>query len=294
VTTRLIIDTDPGIDDAVAILLAAASPEVSLQALITVAGNVPVTQTTANAAALADLIDSDVPVARGAAGPLCGRPGPHATAVHGQNGLAGYTLPASHRNILEANDLYRQILHSAPATVAAIGPLTNIANLVTHAPSTANRIEHLVIMGGSTTHGNVTADAEFNIYADPEAAACVLNSQLYPTLIGLNITERALVGPSHVPARGTATELANHLFQGRNTQQHDSLALAYTIDPSLVKTLPARVRVECDDERSRGKTHVDFHSPSPNCLVGVEVDVVRFRELLLSRLAALDAQLDRT
>jgi inosine-uridine nucleoside N-ribohydrolase len=188
-----VIDTDPGVDDAIALLVAAASPEVELRAVTTVFGNVSVSQTTENALRILALAGADhIPVATGADRPLV-HPQPHRAAhVHGANGLGGVELPSAQR-LAEGTPAVRllaDLLHgsSEPVTVCAVGPLTNLALLVATDPAAAARIERLVVMGGAYGSGNVTPTAEFNVWSDPEAAQRVLTSGLPITVVGLDVT----------------------------------------------------------------------------------------------------------
>src|ERR671920_1448672 len=194
VATPLVIDTDPGIDDALAILLALASPEVDLRLVTTVHGNVELAQTTENALRVLHLAGrSDVPVAAGARSSLVHPQPERAGHVHGAAGLGGVELPPSPATVdprPAVVALAELLMTSAePVTVAAIGPLTNIALLLRVFPDAAARIGRLVVMGGSATRGgNVTAAAEFNVWADPEAAQAVLTAGLPTTMVGLDVT----------------------------------------------------------------------------------------------------------
>ena len=309
----IIIDTDPGIDDALAIMLAAASPEVEILGITAVAGNVGLDKTAPNAAALADLLQLDCPVGRGAAGPLWRRDTKPAWDVHGEDGFGGYTLPASARELESAVPLMARLIEASadPVTVVAIGPLTNVAGLITHHPETARKVERFVIMGGGTLDrlGNMTPTAEFNIYYDPDSAARLFDfgsqSGVPITMVGLNVTERALVGPQHLPelvaSGGPAAQMIQHMMgsygsapSDEGMAQHDSVAMGAAIDPSIVETAHCFVDVENVGRLTSGMTVVDFAGLSgeePNCDVALSVDLPRFRELLNTRVAQLDARL---
>jgi len=308
-TRPIIIDTDPGIDDALAIMLAAASPEVDLLGLVAVAGNVGLDRTAPNAAALADLLRLDVPVGRGSALPLWRTP-THASQVHGENGFGGYELPASTRVLEPGVPLLARLIEQSaePVTVVAIGPLTNIAQLMNEHPATARKIERIVLMGGGTLDvlGNATPTAEFNIWWDPDAAVRVFGFGVPLTMVGLNATHQALVGPQHLPrllaSGGPVAKMVEHLLsgyqdshheQGAGMAQHDSLALAAVLDPAVITTRHLYVDVENTGRRTTGMTVVDYLGRwgEPNCDVAFEVDVERFRALLDSRLSVLDASL---
>ncbi len=305
----VIIDTDPGIDDAVALFLAAASPEVNLLGVISVAGNVGLHHTAPNAAALVDLLRLDIPVGKGAEGPLWRRDTKPAEAVHGTNGLGGYTLPQSGRTLEPGLELMARLIRESPepVTIIAIGPLTNIAGLVPFSPEVLANVERLVLMGGGTLEhmGNVTPSAEFNIYYDPDAAARVFASDLDITMVGLNVTNHALVGVSHLPgiehSEGEVANITRHLLStyrskvaDDGTAQHDSVAVASVIDPSLITTKLLHVDVDNTGRLTAGQTVVDHSGDTgltPNVHVALSLDLPRFRSLLNERLSALDARL---
>lgn len=337
--TPLIIDTDPGIDDALAIMLAAASPEVELLGMTAVAGNVGLDKTAPNLAALADLVRFTGPVGIGAAGPLWRRDTLPAWDVHGVNGLGGYELPPSARAMEPALPLMARLIEASdsPVTIAAIGPLTNIAGLITHFPEAASQVARFVIMGGGTLdrQGNTTPAAEFNIYYDPDAAARLFafgsETGIPITMVGLNVTDHALVGPAHLPlvfgaggiggsggpcARMLAHIMANYetsrtsddaegsdgtgasgIFEGSDstaTAQHDAVALAAVIQPDILKTRSLFVDVENTGRLTSGMTvvdHLGLSGNAPNCDVALSVDVTRLRSLLNTRIAALDERL---
>lgn len=305
----IIIDTDPGIDDALAIMLAAASPEVEIRGIVAVAGNVPIEHTSANSAALADLLGLQAPVGRGASGPLWRRDVHFAPDVHGENGFGGYQLSPSRRKVEPGIPLLARLIDTSetPITLVPIGPLTNIALLMNEYPKIARKVERLVIMGGGALGvlGNVTPAAEFNIWFDPDAAARVFDFGVPITMVGLNATHQALVGRSHLPrlfsSDGPVARMVGHLLDsyhdaaesGAASAQHDSLAMAVVIDPTILTTVPARVDVENVGRLTAGMTVVDLSDQGgePNCDVATVVDVPRFRELLDTRLSQLDASL---
>src|SRR6218665_420141 len=264
----IIIDTDPRIDDPLPIMLAAASPEVKILGIVAVAGNVGLEHTAANAASLADLLRLTCPVGRGASGPLWRRDTSSATEVHGTNGRGGYQLPTSKRPLEAGIPLCARLIETSPepVTVVAIGPLTNIALLINQHPETARKVERFVIMGGGTLDvlGNTTPAAEFNIYYDPDAAACLFNFGVPITMVGLNATHHTLLRSSHLPhllpplppvltsappprllaPGGRVAKMVAHLIASYHktpqpsdeSAQHDSLALAAVVDPSILTT----------------------------------------------------------
>jgi inosine-uridine nucleoside N-ribohydrolase len=208
----ILIDCDPGHDDAIALLLALASPEVELLGVTTVHGNQTLAKTTANALRVLELAGrSDVPVAAGAERPLVREPAV-AADVHGESGLDGPELPEPTTAAVDAHavDFLAERLIAAPEPVTLIptGPLTNVALLLARHPLAAENIERIVLMGGAIAEGNVTPAAEFNIWVDPEAAARVFASGLDVTMIGLDVTHRALLTPAHAEQLRAAGRIA--------------------------------------------------------------------------------------
>lgn len=310
----LVVDTDPGIDDALALLLALGSPEVDLRLVTTVHGNVDLTRTTENALRVLHLAGrSDVPVAVGARSSLVVPQPRRAGHVHGEEGLGGVVLPPSPAAVdprPAVVALAELLLGSEqPVTVAAIGPLTNIALLLAVYPDAAARIGRLVVMGGSATRGgNVTAAAEFNVWADPEAAAVVLAAGLPTVLVGLDVTlptvlteagiaRFAAAGPVGAQAAAMLRQYLDHARTSYGTDGvvvHDALALTEAIVPGTLRTVPRDVVVDTGPGAGRGQTLVDRRAPSSSATaVAVAEDVdsgaaVRFLVSRLERLAAGD------
>ena len=308
----LVIDTDPGIDDAVAVLLALASPEVDLRLVTTVHGNVELERTTDNALRVLHLAGrADVPVAAGAAGSLVHPQAERAGHVHGTAGLGGVQLPPSPAPVdpRPAVVALAEVLLSSPTpvTVAAIGPLTNIALLLHVFPEAAARIGRLVVMGGSAARGgNVTAAAEFNVWADPEAAQVVFGSTLPTVMVGLDVTLPTVLGEQDIArfaAAGpigaqAAAILQQYLAHARvaygisGVVVHDALALTEAIAPGTLATARRDVVVDTGLGAGRGQTLVDRRtvSASPTAVEVAEgVDSAAAVEFLVSRLASLDA-----
>jgi len=305
----LLIDCDPGHDDAMALLLALASPEVELLGVTTVGGNASLANTTANALRVLELVGrTDVPVAAGAARPLL-RELEVADDVHGESGLEGPDLPAPTSAPVEAHaiDFMAETLRgaAAPVTLVPVGPLTNVALLLARHPELADRVERIVLMGGAIAEGNVTPAAEFNVWVDPEAAARVFASGIDVTMIGLDVTHRALLTEAHVRelrAGGrVGTVVAElHEFYARfhrevydfdGTPVHDAVAVAHALAPGILETAHRHVAVECASELCRGRTVVDLWrrtGQAPNAHVGVGIDGERFLALLVERLASFD------
>lgn len=307
----LVIDTDPGIDDALAILLALASPEVDLRLVTTVHGNVDLPLTTENALRVLHLAGrSDVPVAAGAQASLIHPQPERAGHVHGAEGLGGVRLAPSPARVdpRPAVTALAELLMSSPepVTVAPIGPLTNIALLLAVYPEAAARIGRLVLMGGSAGHGgNVTAAAEFNIWSDPEAAAAVLGSTIPTVMVGLDVTMAtvlpeegiarfAAAGPVGATAAAILRQYLDHardVYGTAGVVVHDALALTEAIAPGTLGTVRRDVVVDTTLGAGRGQTLVDRRSVSaaPTAVdVAETVDGAAAVEFLVSRLAGLD------
>ncbi len=291
-TKKILIDCDPGVDDAMAIALAHGSPEVDVVGLTTVAGNVNVDKTTRNALSLVEFLGmDDVPVARGAERPLVREP-VIAEHVHGDGGLGHATLPAPTTGAVDAHavDFLIDTLAAARGeiSVAAVGPLTNIALALRKEPKIAEWVREFVIMGGSYTRGNRTPAAEFNVLADPEAAAVVFSAPWETVMIGLDLTHQARAN-AVVRARFAELQLgrldselltpcldlygqhAQYVHEGPAI--HDACAVAYVIDPSLVTTVHARVDVETHGRFTSGMTVTDFAAAPGKCNVQVATEL---------------------
>src|SRR4051794_12760362 len=304
--TPLIIDCDPGHDDAMALLLAVGSPELELAAVTTVAGNQTIEKVTANAIRVLDVVSEHaIPVAAGAQRALV-YPARVAAEVHGETGLDGPDLPPPSRppEPLHAVELQARLLRERPHTLAAVGPLTNIALLLALHPELTGRIERLVIMGGALDGGNTTPVAEFNIWADPEAAARVFASGLDITMVGLDVTHRALFSAERAEAlrstgRAGAVVADLHGFYSRFHKEvyghdsvpvHDALAVAHLIRPDLLGTEHLPVVIDTGTGPGRGQTIVDRlrrTGAEPNAHVALDVDADGFIDLLTERISAL-------
>jgi pyrimidine-specific ribonucleoside hydrolase len=309
VSVPIILDCDPGHDDAIALLLALASPEVDLLGVTTVAGNSTLDKTTTNALKVLELSgNQQVPVAMGAPRPLV-RELVVAEHVHGQSGLDGPSLadPVTRPVALHAVDfLADRILSSPdPVTLVPLGPLTNIALLLNRYPEALNNVSRIVSMGGAMGLGNFTPAAEFNIYVDPEAAHRVYHSGVPITMIGLDVTHQALLDQAHAerlrPLGKTGRFVAEmldffignyprHRSGGGGAPIHDAVAVATIIWPDLVSTVDCHVTVETQSDLCRGRTVVDrwqvTGKPS-NAEVGLALPGDRFAELLIERISHL-------
>ncbi len=270
---RVIIDTDPGVDDALALLLAMRSPELKIEAITAVAGNVPLDLTLPNALRMVEIAGrTDIPVAAGARAPLVRRLVTAAYA-HGENGLGGAVFPEPKtKPVAEpAAVLIRQIIRKFPGevTLLTIGPLTNIATALNADPELAGMVRRLVMMGGSLSGGNITPAAEFNIYVDPEAARIVFQSGIPVTMVGLDVTRKTSLTEDHVrqlqagqnPVSQAAATIARNAIEHNRERgfavgpnMHDSLAVAGFIDPSLLQMKDYYVDVEIMGELTAGET----------------------------------------
>jgi purine nucleosidase/pyrimidine-specific ribonucleoside hydrolase len=305
----VVLDCDPGHDDMVAILLAAASPALELRAITTVGGNGRLEQTTRNALLVCTHAGiRDVPVAAGCAGPLLGDL-EAAEAVHGASGLDGADLgePDVIADPRHGVDLLADVLRDSrePVTVIATGPLTNVALLLRRYPELRSAIGEIVLMGGAIATGNWRPLAEFNIWVDPEAAHVVFTSGLAVTMCGLDVTHQALATADVLnDLRAVGTPLALLVvdllgfFADRYQQLwgfpaapvHDPVAVARVIDPSIVGCVEAHVAIELHGTHTRGATVVDrfgVTGEAPNAQVALELDHARFWALVVDAVRAL-------
>jgi len=301
VSTPILIDCDPGHDDAIALLLALASPEVELIGVTTTHGNQTLEKTTANAIRVLEAAGcGEIPVAAGADRPLV-RELYVAAYVHGETGLDGPALPPPQARPVEqhAADFLAERLGPGVVLVPT-GPLTNVALALERGA----RPERIVLMGGAIGEGNVTPAAEFNIWADPEAADRVFRSGVDVTMVGLDVTHQALFGPDRVErlrGGGRIGQIVAELFDfygifHRETYGwpgspvHDAVAVAYVIRPDLLETVLCGVVVDTGGELSRGRTNVDRWGRmgwEPNAHVAVSIDAPAFLDLLVGRLISL-------
>ncbi|MCB1339557.1 MAG: nucleoside hydrolase [Pseudooceanicola sp.] len=276
-TKRIIIDTDPGQDDALAILLALSVPdELEVAGITAVAGNVRVEQTCVNALRICQLAGRpEVPVFAGAAGPLM-RPLHTAEFICGADGLAGMALPAPRQAAREVHAVtyLTEVLRASvkPITICALGPLTNIALALRMAPEVAARIERLVIMGGARDLGNMTAAAEFNFFVDPHAAAVVFDSGVPITLFPLNATYQAVASPArlagfddtgHVQAQVLSMLRRERpggasLGGGEGHPMHDPCTVAWLLWPELFEGRDCRVDIETAEGPTVGRSTIDW------------------------------------
>jgi pyrimidine-specific ribonucleoside hydrolase len=323
---RIILDTDPGVDDAMAIFLALRSPELHVEAVTPVCGNVPLSLTLPNALRLVEIAGrTDIPVAAGAATPLVRRL-VTAKYAHGNNGLGGVDFPEPKLKPVSetATELIRRIVRANPGeiTIVAVGPLTNVATVLKSDPTIAPLIKSIVIMGGSLSGGNVTPAAEFNIYVDPEAARIVFDAGVPLTMVGLDVTRKVVIHDEQVrsleAAQNPVSQAAGKILRANFNRlsktggaagfaMNDPLTVAQLIDPSVVTLKDYFVEVETTGEITAGETVGYTRGPirrsppletgvpaaetpevefKPNAKVAVEVDPDKFFRLLLARLTS--------
>jgi inosine-uridine nucleoside N-ribohydrolase len=321
---RIIIDTDPGVDDAIAILLALRSPELKVEAITPVCGNVPLELTLPNALRLVEIAGrTEIPVASGASHPLTRRL-VTAKYAHGNNGMGGveFPVPTTKPSRESANEIISRIVRENPGeiTIVAVGPLTNIATVLRSDPGIAGMIRSIALMGGSLSGGNVTPSAEFNFYVDPEAARIVFDSHIPLTMVGLDVTRKVLLDEDHVKllesAKNPVSQAAGRVMRAtiermrdaRNPPamaMHDPLTVASLIDPAILTLRDYYVEIETSGELTAGESVGYQRAPmrksapletsepeppesaqtfTPNAKVAVEVDSERFFSLLIPRL----------
>lgn len=304
---RLVIDCDPGHDDAIALILAHRHAEVV--GISSVSGNAPLAATTANALTVTALLDVDTPVVSGAARPLVGEP-IHAAVVHGESGLGGVDRIAHDRTIA-GDDAVGYLLDVAEPdiTVVAVGPLTNLAHAIERDPTWVKRIAGISIMGGSTDVGNATRVAEFNIFADPEAAAKVFESGAEITMCGLNLTHQfqtndalaARLRNADTPKATFAAQIFDYLHERMETlngrrasAMHDPCAVLAITHPHLIETEPRAVAVELAGTLTRGMTVVDQRvsrrRDQANARVAYGIDAERAWDVVMESLDAADPE----
>lgn len=294
----IIIDTDPGIDDALAIAIALFSEELDVKLISTVAGNVSLENVTNNALKLLSFWEKDIPVAAGADRPLI-EPLVDASNVHGVTGMEGYDFPEPKKELLleehAVNAMRRVIMESAePVTLVPIAPLTNIALLFTMYPEVKANIKEIVMMGGSAGRGNKGVMSEFNIATDPEAAKIVFDSGLPIVMAGLDVGWKALVYPedsAKLLEMGKTGEMAYCLFKkyrggtfGTGLKMYDSCAVAYLLCPELFTVEETFVDIELAGSMTRGCTVVDlkgYLKQKPNAKVCTDIDGEKFRKWFL-------------
>src|SRR6266567_1555346 len=301
---KIILDCDPGHDDAIAILLAAHHPDIDLLAITTVAGNQSLDKTTLNALKVCSLANiRNVPVARGMDRPLV-RPASHAPNIHGESGMDGPNIPEPDIELAHQHgvDLLIDLLMNSDGDITLVptGPLTNIATAIRREPAILPKIKAISLMGGAIGVGNRMAAAEFNIWADPEAAAIVFDCGRPITMSPLEVTHQALatsevldrLRAANRPVASFAADLLiffggtyRNVFGFPSPPVHDPCAVAAVIDPDILQAHTIRVEIETEGEWTSGRTVCDIYGvlgKEPNVSVGYGLDVPRFWEMLIS------------
>jgi len=300
---KIIIDTDPGVDDAVALLLAFAHPsELEILGITAVAGNVPVTQTSINARKICELANrSYIKVFAGSEGPLKGK-AIDAVHVHGRTGLNGSTLPepVMEQQTQNAVDFIIETLRQEPegtVTLCTLGPQTNIAHALNRAPDIAPRIKQIVMMGGSFfAGGNMSPVGEFNVYADPEATAIVLAAGIPVVIMPLDVTHKAIINAEKMErikalnnrASAAVIEVLEAYERISGGPLHDPTVIAYLLNPELFSGRFCNVEIELDSPLTRGMTVVDWRkktSREPNAMWITDIDNEKFYEMITTSLA---------
>lgn len=300
---KIILDCDPGHDDAIAILLAQGNPNIDLLAITTVVGNQTLEKVSRNALAIAEIANiHNIPIAKGAARPLV-REVETAPSIHGESGMDGPVLPEPQCQFAEqhAVNLIIDLIMSHPEktiTLVPTGGLTNIALAARMEPKIIDRVKEVVLMGGGYHTGNWSAVAEFNIKIDPEAAHIVFNAGWKVTMVGLDLTHQALATPDVVERFSAMNTRAGQFvvelleFFGKMYKQnqgfdyppvHDPCAVAYVIDPSLIEVQQVPVNIELTGTHTLGMTVTDFRYPPKPCntQVATKLDKERFWNLVI-------------
>lgn len=297
----IIIDTDPGIDDAVALAIALFNETLDVRMITTVHGNVSLEKVTYNALRLMKYYDKQVPIAKGADRPLVADV-VDASDIHGETGMDGYEFEEPNNDLLldkhAVNAMYEEILNSKEKiTIVPIGPLTNIALLLRLYPEVKENIEEIILMGGSTGRGNASVMAEFNIYADPEAAKIVFSSGLPIVMAGIDVGQKALVYPEDSAILKDMNDTGNmiyHLFKkyrggsfNKGLKMYDSCAVAYLLKPDLFETVDTFVDIELNGAYTKGATIVDLKNylkEESNVKVCLDIDADAFKKWFMENI----------
>lgn len=299
---KIIIDTDPGIDDAAAISIALTRPELDVQLITTVAGNVAVDKTTINALKLTRFFNSDVPVAAGANSPLI-KPFEDAARIHGESGMPGYDFPEGYGEVINktaVEAMYDVLMaQSEPITLVPLGAYTNIALLLREHPDAAAKIDRIVAMGGALKGGNMTSGAEFNVFTDPHAAEIVYKSGVPVVMIGLDITLKALLSTESIETIKDLNEsgkmlhsLITHYGDGgaEGVPMHDVNTIFYLLHPEAIQTKDLWVDVVTEGP-ANGTTIADvrgaYHDSKTNVAVSYDIDTPAFNKFMIDSIAAM-------
>lgn len=307
--TKIILDCDPGHDDAVAIMLAAKSPKIDLLGITVVAGNQTLDNTQRNALNIVQCLGIDVPVYAGCGQPMI-REKMTAGDIHGKTGLDGPVFEPLTRKLEPehaVNFIIRTIMESAePVTMVTTGPMTNLGMAIRMEPRIVEKIERIVLMGGAYTNGNVTPAAEFNIIADADAAYVCFTAGRPITMVGLDVTRKALCYPSIVErmdkignrASKLFVDLMKHfcksqkeVFGWEGGPLHDPITIAYLIDPTVLTTKPMHAEIDIRSTQSYGRTNCDYFGymkKEPTADVAIDIDVEKFWNMVEEHLRRYD------
>ena len=301
---KIIIDTDPGIDDAAAIVIALNHSELDVRLITTVMGNVNVDYTTNNALKLVEFCGKDVPVARGAESPLI-REYEDASYAHGETGMDGYNFPIPKKKVLNVHavEALRHTIETEedPITLVAIGAYTNIALLIKLYPEVAKKVKRIVIMGGSLSIGNTTSSAEFNVYADPHAAEIMFKSGIPIVMVGLDVTTKALLSFDSVASikdSGRTGAMLHDIFKHYRSatmtnglRMHDACAILYLVHPELFETKEMFIEI-CTEGPAMGATVGDirnaYHDGKTNTTVCTDLDIDSFNSWFVDFIKSID------
>lgn len=299
---KIILDCDPGHDDAVAIMLAGKSPAIDLLGITVVSGNQTIEKTVRNALNACQYLGLDVPVYAGCSNPLVRVRPPIADDIHGETGMDGPVFEALDRAAMPGRAaeyiVDTLLLSDGDITVVTTGPMTNLALAMRLEPAIVPKIREIVLMGGSIGHGNVTPAAEFNIVTDAEAAYVAFTAGRPITMVGLDVTRKVLCLPSVVDRMERVGNRAAHLFADlmrffNATQKrvfgwdggplHDPVTIAYLIDPSVLKIQKMYTSVDIRGVESYGRTNCDsfgYLKREPNAFIAVDIDMPKFWDII--------------
>lgn len=295
---KVIINTDPGIDDAVALVAAVNCEKLDVQLITTVYGNVSVEKTTNNALKLMEFLGKDIPIAGGSSKPLI-RHVEDASHIHGESGMDGYSFPEPKKQILQKSSIEEMwnIINNSKEkiTLITLAPLTDIALLLLTYPDCKNNIEEIISMGGSTGHGNCTPAAEFNICIDPEAAKIVYKSGIPIIMVGLDVTNKATFDLKTINELKNANKVGDMFYsmfkhyRGGSIEEgglnmHDLCTITYLMKPDIFQTKDCFVDVETSGEYTQGYTVADFdglYKKNANAKVCIDINVDEFRKWTL-------------
>lgn len=297
----VILDMDPGIDDAAAIAVAVNHPDLDVKLITTVAGNVSVDKTTKNTLKLLSFFDADIPVAMGAKAPLK-KEFVDASAIHGSSGMPGYDFPEPQQKPIDlsAVEAIHQVIAQTDEkiTLIATGSYTNIAEFIQQYPNDLDQVEQLILMGGSISGGNCSSVAEFNVFTDPDAAKIVFEAPVEKTMIGLDVTLKALITPATlntIKDMGKSGDMLYKIIAAYEDihvggkPMHDVNTILYALEPDLIVTKEMNIDVATDGP-AIGATVADiqnrWHQPGThNAKVGVDIDAEKFNQWFIEQVA---------